>query len=139
MTTPLSLIQLMKWNGTAITEHNRKPLSIDVERIERKSRMVNGTMRKYVVADKHTFSTSWDMLPKAALKTVDAKWGGYDIEKFYNAQKGSFTLTVTDISLGAGEASLSTDYTVMFSNFSKEITKRGVLDFWTISVTMEEV
>jgi hypothetical protein len=130
---PLVLVQLMKWNGNAITEHNRKPLNIDVERIERAKRMANGQMRKYVVADKKTFSTSWDMLPKGVSFAVDGKWSGGAIESFYNSNKGSFTLEIKNID------ETTESYTVMFTDFSKEITKRGAQDFWSISVTMEEV
>lgn len=129
----LTLIQLMKWNDNPITEHNRKPLNIDPERIERKARMVNGRMRKYVVADKKTFSTSWDMLPKGVAFAVDGKWSGDAIEAFYNSTKGSFELELTNI-----DGTIET-YTVMFADFSKEIVKRGAYDFWNISVTMEEV
>lgn len=129
----LTLIQLMKWNGNPITEHNRKGLNIDPERIERKSRMANGRMRKYVVADKKTFSTSWDMIPKGVTFAVDGKWAGDAIEQFYNNTKGSFNLELRNID-GSTES-----YTVMFSDFSKEIVKRGSQDFWNISVTMEEV
>lgn len=125
--------RLMRWNNNAITDHNRSPLSIDPERIEKKQRMANARMRKYVIADKRTFSCSWDMLPKKTAQTVDGFWGGEAIEDFYYAQVGSFTLEITD---GDGEVYT---YTVMFSDFSKEITKRGGVDFWQIDVTMEEV
>jgi hypothetical protein len=123
----------MKWNDNPITEHNRKALNIDPERIERSQRMANGRLRKYVVADKKKFSTSWDMLPKDMAFAVDGKWAGDEIVNFYNITKGSFTLTITN-----GDDSTET-YTVMFSDFSKEIVKRGAYDFWNISVTMEEV
>jgi hypothetical protein len=46
-----------------ITDHNRAPLGISVERLESKNRMVNGTMRRYTVGKKRTFSLSWSMLP----------------------------------------------------------------------------
>lgn len=125
--------RLMRWNGNAITDHNRSPLSITPERIEKKQRMANGHMRKYVIADKRTFSCDWDMLPKKTSQTVDGFWGGEAIEDFYNAQAGSFSLDITD---GDGE---NYTYTVMFSEFSKEIVKRGGVDFWQVSVSMEEV
>lgn len=131
--TTLTLKQLMKWNDTPITEHNRKALNIDPNRIERSTRMANGRMRKYVVADKQQFSVSWDMLPKGTAFTVDGKWGGDAIVAFYNATKGSFTLTITN-----GDDTTET-YTVMFTDFSKEIVKRGAYDFWNISCSMEEV
>jgi hypothetical protein len=123
----------MKWNGNAITEHNRKPLNIDTERIGRDQRMANGHLRKYVVADKKKFSISWDMLPKGVSFAVDGKWAGDAIESFYESTRGSFTLEITNI-----DATVET-YTVMFSDFSKEIVKRGTQDFWNISVSMEEV
>lgn len=124
--------RLMRWDNNAITDHNRSPLSISVERIEKKSRMAGGSMRKYVVADKHTFSCSWEMLPKKSTQTVDGFWGGEAIENFYNLEAGSFVLEVTD-----GDGTIDT-YTVMFSDFTKQIVKRGSVDFWQVSVTMEE-
>lgn len=125
--------RLMRWNGNAVTDHNRQQLSIDVERIEKKQRMANGTMRKYIVADKRTFSTSWNMLPKITAQTVDGFWGADAIETFYNTVPGPFSLEISD-----GDGEINT-YSVMFSDFSKTITKRGSVDFWEISVTMEEV
>lgn len=124
---------LLKWNGNALTEHNRSELSIDVNRIENSQRMANGTMRKYVIADKREFSVSWSMVPDATAGTVDGKWGGSAIENFYNTTPGSFTLTVTD---GSGVAST---YTVMITDFSKVLNKRGRYDAWDIDVKMEEV
>jgi hypothetical protein len=124
--------RLMRWNGNSITDHNRAQLSIDVERIEKKQRMANGTMRKYIVADKRIFSTSWTMLPKLTSQTVDGFWGADAIESFYNTQTGYFTLELTDAD---GEVN---DYTVMFSDFSKNIVKRGSRDLWEINVSMEE-
>lgn len=125
--------RLMRWNNNAITDHNRSELNVTPERIENKQRMANGRMRKYVTADKRTFSCSWDMLPKKTTQTVDGFWGGEAMEDFYNATAGSFTLEITD---GDGEVYT---YSVMFSDFSKVIKKRGSVDFWQIDVTMEEV
>jgi len=124
--------RLMRWDNNAITDHNRSPLSISVERIEKKSRMAGGTLRKYVIADKRTFTCNWTMLPKKSTQAVDGYWAGEAIENFYNLKADSFTLELTD-----GDGSVDT-FTVMFSDFSKEITKRGSVDFWQISVTMEE-
>lgn len=125
--------RLMRWSNNAITDHNRSALEVSVERIESKQRMANGTMRKYVIADKRTFSCSWEMLPATTAKTVDGFWGGTAIETFYNSTTGSFTLELTD---GGGAV---TTYTVMFTEFSKEIVKRGSVDLWNVSVTLEEV
>ncbi len=125
--------RLMRWNGNAITDHNRASLNIDVERIEKSQRLANGTLRKYVIADKRTFSTSWSMLPKLTAQTADGFWGGDAIESFYLSNPGSFSLELSD-----GDTEVNT-YTVMFSNFSKNIVRPGSVDFWEISCTMEEV
>jgi hypothetical protein len=46
-----------------LTDHNRQPIKLDYEIIEKANRMADGTLRKYVVARKKKFSTSWQMLP----------------------------------------------------------------------------
>jgi hypothetical protein len=51
-----------------LSDHNRSDLDINIERIEQKRRMVNGTMRSYHVADKTSISVSWDMLPSRSFK-----------------------------------------------------------------------
>lgn len=136
------------WNK--ITDHNRAPLDISSERFERANRMVNATMRRYTVAKKRTFSCSWDMLPskttssyggRTGLATVDGGWGGEDIESFYNANNGRFYMKLRK---GADEAKAITDGTievvqVMFTDFSKSIEKRGIVDFWSLDITLEEV
>lgn len=133
MAITLARPQLMKWNSNIVSDHNRSPLSINVERIEQKQRMVDGTMRKYVIADKRSFSCSWEQLPTADARTADGKLGAVAMENFYNTTPGLFTLQ-----LFMGDGTM-TSHNVMFSDFSKEIVKRGTTDFWTINVTMEEV
>lgn len=124
---------IMMWNGNKITDHNRSELSVDVNRIESTKRMANGRMRKYVVADKHSFSVSWNDLPDARSWTVDGFWGGKDIETFYKANAGEFELKVTN-----GDGIVNT-FTVVFSDFSKKINRRGDYDLWDVSIQMEEV
>jgi hypothetical protein len=46
-------------NGTTwykLTDHNREPIGFSTELIETQSRMANGKMRKYVVAQKNNIS-----------------------------------------------------------------------------------
>jgi len=124
---------IMQWNDHKVTDHNRSELSVSVERIENSKRMANGTLRKYVIADKRKFSVSWDNLPDNTAWTVDGFWGGRDIENFYNNNAGSFTLKVTN-----GNGSVES-FAVVFSDFSKAIHKRGSYDFWSLDVSMEEV
>lgn len=128
-----ALPALMRWDGNKITDHNRQGLSLDVERIERSGRMANGTMRKYVIADKRTFSTSWTDLPARSRFTVDGFWGALEMEQFYNNLRKPFNL---ELNYASQEPE---NYTVVFKSFSSQITKRGVYDFYEVSVTLEEV
>jgi hypothetical protein len=124
---------LMEWNANKISDHNRSDLSVKIERIEEKNRMANGTMRKYIIADKRTFSVSWNDLPQSAGFTVDGFWGKNEMEDFYNTNPGAFPLK-----LHFGDGTTKT-YTVMLSSFGADLSKRGAYDFWKVSAELEEV
>lgn len=138
------------WNK--ITDHNRAALDVAYERIETKNRMVDGTLRRYspIQKKKRTFSTSWTMLPskrnstyggKTGLTTVDGGWAGEDMEAFHDTQNDMFYMKLrkgTDESKAASDGTLEI-VKVMFSDFSKTIEKRGIVDLWSVSVTLEEV
>lgn len=129
--------RLMRWNSNAITDHNRQPLGVSVERIEKSARTANGTMRKFWIADKRTFTASWQIFPKQTAKTVDGFWGGGDIENFFNTTPGVFTLELTD-----ADGTVTT-YNVMFdsNSFQREVVSRGTtgVDLWNVNLTMVEV
>lgn len=116
-----------------LTEENRSELSVEVERIGDSGRMVNGRMRKWFVADKRTWSVSWDLVPHSSAFTVDGKMGGQDIRNFYDSTPGEFYLYVRGPN-GADEQVL-----VTFASFSSGVNKRGLYEFWTISLSVEEV
>lgn len=124
---------LMTWNGTKVTDHNRSPLSIDVTRIEEPTRMANGTMRKFVIADKRTYSTDWSSVPHSAGFTVDGFWGKNEMETFYNQNIGAF-----ELKLFYGDGTSQT-LSVMFTKFTAQLDKRGAYDMWQVSVEMVEV
>lgn len=128
-----SINALMEWNNNKISDHNRQPLSVTIERIESSKRMANATMRKYVIADKRSFGTSWEMLPNKSADTVDGFWGADEMEAFFNNNAGAFTLKVTYSNR------VTESFTVVFKSFSKTLSKRGVYDFWNVDVEMEEV
>ena len=46
-----------------LSDHNRKEISFNTQRIEQRQRTINGRMRSYHIADKKTISFGWDMLP----------------------------------------------------------------------------
>lgn len=136
------------WNK--ITDHNRGPLQVSVERFENKNRMVDGTLRRYTAAKKRTWQASWTNLPakrntsyggKTAITTVDNGWAGEEIETFHNANNGAFFMKLRkgqDEAKAANDGTIET-VTVMISDFSKTIDKRGVVDLWSLDITLEEV
>lgn len=150
---------VMEWLDGAtwvkITDHGRSPLSISIERIENKQRMADGTLRRYAVGKKRTFSTSWDNLPdKNVSFLANGDHAGQWMEEFHNRMDGSFkmrlragsdetTTLATALTRTGGDPLLadnSREFTVMITDFSKEVTKRGKgFDLWTLDITLEEV
>ena len=123
----------LKFNTNYVTDHNRSDVGIDWDRIEKANRMANGTMRKYVIADKRNFSVSWDNVPHTSNFTVDKNWGVTEMRAFYLATPGEFNLTIT-----YGDATTET-VPVMFTKFDAQLSKRGVYDMYQLSITMVEV
>lgn len=82
-----------------LTDHNRAPINISMERIEQAQRMGDGTLRKYVVANKNIFDASWSFIPAATQTissisglgiasfkpTVDGYYGAGFMKAFYEA------------------------------------------------------
>jgi hypothetical protein len=62
-------------NFIILSDHNRAGISIDINRIESRQRMINGSMRSYHTADKITVSTSWTRLPSRAFSVADPEFG----------------------------------------------------------------
>lgn len=125
-----------------VTEHNRSAFDISNERIEKSTRMSNGTLRKFFIADKKTFSLSWEMLPSYRTLTVDGAWGAEDLRSFYNSVpgSGSFDIRVNLAKNGANqESSGYEEYTVVFGSCNFSVLKRGLQPFWSVSLTLVEV
>ena len=133
-----------------ISEHNRQPVSISKNRIEKQLRMSNGTLRKFYVADKESINVSWNNLPSFSTYTVDGGYGALDIKSFYDgtASKASGALSGRssfDVTISYGGTTKTME--MMFSSFSLEINGRNVKqatgdtpqEFWNVSLTLEEV
>jgi len=133
-----------------LSEHNRQPVSITPNRIEKTQRMSNGTMRKFFVADKKSINVSWSMLPSFSTFTVDGGYGAMDIKAFYEgtAAKASGALSGRssfDVLLSYGGTTET--LTMIFTSCSFELVKRNVKqvsgdtaqEFWNVSLSMEEV
>lgn len=128
------------WNK--VTEHNRSPIEINIERIERVGRTSNGTLRKNYIADKRQFSLSWDMLPSYRTLTVDGAWGAEDLRQFYLSDDGkkTFNIRINLAKTGSDQSNSGYEsYTVSFSNCNFSIVKRGIQPHWNVSLTMDEV
>lgn len=124
-----------------ISDHGREPLAIAIERIENKQRMADGTLRRYVVAKKRTFSTAWSNFPSVATDFLANGQPGEWMEQFHNEVNGEFKMRLRAGSdRGTATASLTEEYMVMITDFSKDIEKRGLqFDMWSMDITLEEV
>lgn len=126
---------LLKFNSVAISEHNRNPLSIGYNRIEKSQRMSNGSLRKFFIADKKTLSASWSSLPSYSNYTVDGAWGALDLRSFYQSTTGAFPVTITR---STQTGSTTETMSMVFTSFSCELTKRNIysdIDAKTASIT----
>jgi hypothetical protein len=129
---------------TKLSEHNRQPVSLDTNRIERAERMANGTMRKIFIADKYSIQCSWNKLPSTSTMTVDGGYGAEQIRAFYKAKGiGSFKLKISYNGVSERDEII----TVMFTDCSFSLNKRNVKmvsgvdpqEFWDVSITLEQV
>lgn len=141
---PRGSILQVNSNGTfyALSEHNRSEFAITPQRIEKTQRMANGTLRKFWIADKRTFSLSWDMLPATSALTVDGAWGAEEIRSFYHSGDGRSTFKIR-VNLAKDGSDQSTsgfeEYTVSFTSASFMVQKRGIQPHYSVSISMEEV
>ena len=135
-----------------LTDDSRAPLDVSVERIEFRNRMINGRMRTYHVADKKSFSTSWENLPSQVdgisetRKNPNSAWAaGKEMLSWYQDHSDSFWLMLvydTPNAEGTGDIPIRyrvETYNVFFESFNYTITKRGQLyDFWNVSMSLVE-
>jgi hypothetical protein len=135
---------------TKLSEHNRQPLSLDHNRIEKSQRMSNGTLRKFFIADKKNFSTSWEMLPSRSTLTVDGGYGAVDLQEFYsNIGTSTFNIKIVYGQKGVSPSITNREeyYNVNFTSCSFSVVKRNVKgktidaaqEFWSVSISMEQV
>lgn len=68
-----------------ITDDNRAALSLTYDRIEQSARMADGTMRRFITANKRKISTSWDNIPAAGgiNYTSDGYLSGAFLKSFF--------------------------------------------------------
>lgn len=127
---------IMSWDGNKITDHGRDSLNVSTEQIKNESRMVDGTLRRYVVASKRTWSTGWDNLFSKDELVADGFWAGESMLDFYQNTPGAYTMTLT---MGDGTTE---NIPVMFNKFEYRVVKRtnGPLgDLWTVDCEIVEI
>lgn len=139
------------YDGTTwrtISEHNRQPVSIGFNRIEKTQRMSNGSMRKYFIADKKVFSMSWAMLPSFSTMTIDGGYGALDLKSFYEGSNGKGTFKLKIKYHGDSHIEGTGEIEVFFTAASFEMQKRNLKNtgsesvsqqLWNVSITLEEV
>jgi len=129
---------------TKISEHNRSPINIDVDRFEKTQRMSNGSLRKIWIADKKNISSSWNNLPTYSTLTVDGGMGAEDIRAFYlNKGKGTFKIKISYNAVSARDEIMTASFTSCTFSISKRnirsTTASVPQEFWDVSLSLEEV
>jgi hypothetical protein len=135
-----------------LTDDNRSPLGVTIERIEFRKRMINGRMRTYHVVDKKSFSVSWSELPSSNVGISEYQvngnqaWAsGKKMKEWYDDHNNSFWLLLiydTPDPEGTGNIPLRykiEKYNVFFESFDYTISKRGSMyDHWEVSMALVE-
>jgi hypothetical protein len=134
-----------------LSDDNRSDLTVAIDRIEYKKRMINGRMRSYHVTDKKTFSVSWNEFPSASAIVSEAKTpvagiaGGKDMLKWHQDHPDSFWMMLVYDTPNPERASDALRYrvewyNVFFESFDYNVVTRGSLfDHWNVSMSLVEV
>jgi len=133
-----------------LSDHGRSPLGIDREIIERKARTANGTLRKYQVASKRTFSLSWENLPgvhgagQLRPNTADGHAGARQLEEFCECATDlvhAYISSFDDTPKFPEGIDWESDplVKVMISSYSVTLNKRGRYEMYDADLSMEEV
>lgn len=134
------------WNS--VSEHNRQPVAIGYNRIEKNQRMSNGSLRKYFVADKKTFTFAWAQLPSYAAMTIDGGMGALDLKAFYEGYLGRSSFKLKIKYHGDSHIEGSGEIEVSISSASFEMLRRNLKvtgketvsqQLWNVNLTLEEV
>ena len=135
---------------TKLSEHNRSPINIDVDRFEKTQRMSNGSLRKIWIADKKNISSSWSNIPTYSTLTVDGGLGAGDLRAFYlNKGKGTFKVKISYNAVSARDEIILASFTSCTFSISKRnvrdaaprpgVTPPDAQEFWDVSLSLEEV
>jgi len=150
MTLPIGAL-LYLYDGSTwhqMSEHNRQPVAIGFNRIEKTQRMSNGSLRKYFIADKKVFGFSWSQLPSYSSMTVDGGYGALDLKSFYESINGKGTFKIKIKYHGDSHIEGSGEMEVFFTSAAFEMQKRNLKNtgletvsqqLWNVTIGLEEV
>jgi hypothetical protein len=129
---------------TKVSEHNRAPINLDLNRFEKTQRMSNGSLRKIWIADKKSISSSWANLPTYSTLTVDGGMGAADIRAFYlDKGKGTFKIKISYNAVVARDEIILASFTSCTFSISKRNVRSSATsvpqEFWDVSLSLEEV
>lgn len=150
-----------------LSDHNRQPIKITFEVIEKTNRMADGQLRRYVVARKHKITTSWQMFPSSTSRTitrdgttttiydtVDKNKGGAWMQSFYESNvfipvyvRITAAKTTNPAQGSAPDENTykssfesTVTYQTYITNFDYEIVRRNVaFDLTNISIEFTEI
>lgn len=138
-----------------LTDHNRGDINVTPELIQTESRMANGTLKKYVIAQKDKIGTSWSYVPSKTSECVDGNKGAAWLESFYKANVGIpvyIKVIASEITTDPTRGTVPDDfyfkpgtegsktYNVFISNFSKRIINRTKLsDYVSMDIEFTEI
>lgn len=129
-----ALVEVVGSNGNyVLSDHNRSPLAEEYERIENTRRTARGKRRRYFIADKRTFTLSWNTLPETNVNTVDENAGASQLIQMYESETGVVTLRIYEQGTGVRTAQCH------ITGFSSELVYRYNDFYYDISVTFEEI
>jgi hypothetical protein len=138
-----------------LTDHNRGEISVTPELIQNESRMANGTLKKYVIAQKDRIGTTWSYVPSKTSECVDGNKGAAWLESFYKANVGipiKVKIIISEIATDPTRGNAPDDfyfktaqegskvYDVYISNFSKRVINRTKLsDYVSMDIEFTEI
>ena len=150
-----------------LTDHNRQPIAMDYDVLEKVARMADGTMRKYVVSRKRKVSAFWQDLPSGTGKpanpansstlnygytfTVDGNKGGAWIKSFYEQNvfkpivvrvihSGDNATTNADSAFYPSPNTAGETFNCFITGFKYDIIKRYELtDLVNVSIEFTEI
>lgn len=124
-----------------LSDDSRTPLSVDYEVIENSQRMANGTMRKYIISKKRTFSCTWNMLPTSSSILIDKHADANKLKKFYELYcHAPLSMTLYHKKNNDTTNGYQESYNVYWTSFNYEVVKRlKNLDYWNVNVEFTEI